>query len=212
MTGALDLDLVDELHVRLTYARTFEGPVHDVFLVDVRAAPSSGRFDERPYLDLLEPVLRSPGGDWAPALVQVTRTHRSGSAAGGVADIAVTLATGRSRPVERAVVDTVASVFRTLLDRAGAEAPAEILDHDQALLEARLRLERGHDEVDADLLTVSDEEHVPASGLWSVGLVLAGRARFGVRIGFVDGDARTTHIRRLRGSEIVDSVGTGGEG
>lgn len=212
MTGALDLGRVDELHVRLTYGRSFEGPVHDVFVLDTRPGSATGSFDERPYLELLEPVLQAPGGDRAPAVVHLNRTHRSGVEGPDEAEIVVALATGRSTPVERAVVDTVGSAFRTMLDRAGAEPPAELLDHDHALLEARLRLARGYAGVDPDLLSVSDEEHGPAPGTWSVGLVLAGRARFGVRIGFVDGDARTTHIRRLRGSEVVDSLGTGGAG
>lgn len=212
MADTLDLDRVDELHVRVSYGRALEGPAHDVFLLDTRPGPTGGRFDERSYLDLLEPVLRPPGGELVPAVLHVGRTHRHGTEGADEAEIAVVLATGRSTAMRRAAVDTVGSVFRAVLDRAGEEAGAAVLDHDQALLEARLRLERGYADVDADLLTVSDEEHLPASGTWSVGLVLAGRARFNVRIGFVDGDVRTTHIRRLRGSEIVDSLGTGADG
>lgn len=212
MTGALDLDRVDELSIRLTYGRHLEGPAHDVFLLDTRPQLPTGRFDERPYLDRLEPVLRPDGGDWAPTVVHVNRTHRNGAECDGEAEIVVALATGRSTTMERAAVDTIGSVFRELLDLSGDRARATTLDHEQALLEARLRVERAYVDVEADLLTVSDEEHVAAAGLWSVGLVLLGRVRFGVRIGFVDGDPRTTHIRRLPGSEIVDSLGTGSAG
>ena len=35
------------------------------------------------------------------------------------------------------------------------------------------------------------------------------QSRFQVVVGFVDGDACTTRVRRLAGSEVVDSVGTG---
>lgn len=209
MTGTLDLDRVDELRVRLTYSRVLEGPAHDVFLLDTRPPPSTGRFEERAYLDGLEPVLRPHGGDWAPTVVHVTRTHRNWADDGGVAEIVVALATGLSTTMEPAAVDTIGSVFRTMLEQVGDREAAAALDHEHALREARLRTERGYVDVHADLLSVTDEEHMPASGMWSVGLVLADRARFSVRIGFVDGDARTTHIQRRPGSEIVDSLGVG---
>lgn len=209
MTGVLDLDRVDELRVRLSYGHLLEGPAHDVFLLDLRLAPSAGRFEERPYLDALAPVLRSPGGDWAPTVVHVNRTHSNWAGESGVVEIAVALATGRYNTLARDAVDKIHSAFRSMLDGSGDAAAPTSLDHEQALLEARWRVERGYGDVHADLLAVTDEEHVPASGMWSVGLVLADRARFSVRIGFVDGDVRSTHVQRRPGSEVVDSLGTG---
>jgi hypothetical protein len=211
MTGTLDLDRVDELRIRLTYSRVLEGPAHDVFLLDTRPVPSTGRFDETSYLDCLEPVLHPQGEGWAPAVVHVNRTHRNWVESAGEAEIVVALATGRSTAMDQAATEAVGSVFAKILQQT-ADEPAAALGHRDALLEARLRIERAYAEVHADRLSVTDEEHVPASGMWSVGLVLDDRARFKVRIGFVDGDSRTTHIRCLPGSEIVDSVGTGGNG
>lgn len=211
MTGLLDLDRLDRLCIRVVYSRVLEGPAHDVFLVEMRPSVSTGRFDERRYLDCLEPVLGSSvGGGRAPVVVHVNRTHRNWAEGAGEAEIVVGLATGRSTSVDEDAADAIGSAFRRMLVLSGDEAPAAALDQPRALLEARLRVERGYPEVHADRLTVSDEEHVPVSGLWSVGLVLGQRARFRVSIGFVDGDPRTTHIRRLPGSEVVDSLGTGG--
>lgn len=211
MTGTLDLDRVDRLSVRLVYSRVLEGPAHDVFLLETRPALSTGRFDETPYLDWLEPVLHPNGDGYAPSVVHVNRTHRNWVDSAGEAEIVVSLATGRSTTMEPAAADSVGSVFRTILEHAADERPAA-LGHRDALREARLRVERAYTEVHADRLAVTDEEHVPGSGMWSVGLVLRGRARFEVQIGFVDGDPRVTHIRRRPGSEIVDSVGTGTDG
>lgn len=211
MTGTLNLDHVDELCIRLTYSRFLEGPAHDVFLLDIRPPCSTGRFDERPYLDRLQPVLHSHGGGRASSVLHVNRTHRDWEGA-DEAEIVVALATGRSTTMEQATVGAIGSIFREMLDQANDGASAAALDHQHAVLEARLRIERCYAEVHADLLRVTDEEHVPASGMWSVGLVLGDRARFRVRIGFVDGDPRTTHIRQLPGSEVVDSVGTGNNG
>lgn len=208
MGDMLDLDRVDEVCVRLAFSRILEGPAHDTFLLDARPAISTGRFDERPYLDRLEPVLRSHGGRWVPSVVHLNRTHRTWGKGPNQAEIVVALATGRSTTMEPAAVAAIGSVFRAILDQAG-ETPPTALDRRQALLEARLRVERGYAEVHADRLRVSDEEHTPTSGTWSVGLVLDDSTRFTVRIGFVDGDPRTTHVRRLPDSEVVDSLDVG---
>jgi hypothetical protein len=211
MSGALDLDRVDELCIRLVYSRVLEGPAHDVFLLDTRPAPSTGRFDETPYLDWLEPVLHPAGEAQAPSVVHLNRSHRSWADSAGEAEIVVALATGRSTTMDRAAVESIGSVFGKILEHAGDPPPPPLARAD-ALLEAKLRVERAYAEVHADRLAVTDEEHIAGSRTWSVGLTLDSRARFEVRIGFVDGDPRATHIRRRSGSEILDSIGTGADG
>lgn len=207
MSSSLDLDRVDRLSVRVSYCGVLEGPPHDVFLLDVRPGGAGDAFDETPYLDALEPVLHTHGDTADPCTVHVTRTHRSWTTEAGEAEISIALATGRASTVDRSATESVVSAFRKVLELA-APGPSDPLDHHDALAEARLRVERAYAEVHADLLTVTDEEHVAGARTWSVGLSFP-RARFQVLLGCVDGDPRSTHIRRLRGGEVVDSVGTG---
>lgn len=207
MTGHLRVDRVDQLHVRLTYSHLVEGPPHDVFLLDVEAVAST-RFDETAYLDILEPVLHTHGEAADACSVRVSRTHRSWSASAGEAEIAIALATGRADTTDHGSTEAVRSAFRQLLSLAEDENPASFT-YQEAITEARLRVERAYADVHADRLSVTDEEHHASQGLWSVGLVhLPTRARFRVVLGFVDGDLRTAHIRRVADGEVVASVGT----
>lgn len=207
MSGQLSVDRVDQLHVRVTYSRMIEGPAHDVFLADVDPLPSTTRFDEAAYLAILEPVLHAHGKTADACSLRVSRTHRSWSSSVGEAEIAVALSTGRADSTDAASTESVRSTFRTLLAVAGDAEPL-VFGHPDAVTEARLRVERAYASMHADRLSVTDEEHVTSEGMWSVGLVHSDRARFRVLLGFVDGDLRTTHIRRVTGAEVVDSVGT----
>lgn len=212
MSGTVDLGRVDELRVRLAFSRAPEEPPHDVFLLDVRPVTGTGRFDESPYLDLLEPVLALPAGKRRRCVVQVNRTHRSWTDSPGEAEIAVALSSGRATSaMDHEATEVVRLALRKVLDRVEASrAPA--LAHQEAVGEARARVARVFTEVEADRLTVTDEEHHAAEGTWSMYLAVPAVARFHVLLGFVDGDPTTTHIQRLPSSEIVDSVGTGGNG
>lgn len=206
MTGHLRVDRVDQLHVRLTYSHLVEGPAHDVFLLDVGTKSSTG-FDESAYLDVLEPVLHAHGEAADACSVRVSRTHRSWSTSRGEAEIAVALATGHADTTDHGSTEAVRSAFRQLLSMDEEESAS--LTYQEAITEARLRVERAYGDVHADRLSVTDEEHQVSQGLWSVGLVhLPTRARFRVLLGFVDGDPRTAHIRRVSRGEVVDSVGT----
>lgn len=212
MTRPLRLGAVDELRVRLVFSRVLEGPAHDVFALDVRpGGPGSGAsgattrapFDEAPVLDLLSPVLQAGGSD--AYVLRVNRTQFGWAGGVDTAEIVVALATGLATSMEAAETEVVRSALRGVLRHVGT-SPERSLGHDQALDEARLRVEAAFPEVHADRLVLTDEEHVAAGG-WSVGMSFAGSARFWVVLGFVDGDPRTNHVRRMPGSEIVDSVG-----
>jgi hypothetical protein len=211
MSGTLHLGRVDQLRVRLTYSRVLEGPAHDVFLLDVQPKDPTERFDEAPYLEMLEPVLHTHGAAPDPCVVHVNRTHRSWTASPGDAEIAIALSTGRATALDHDSTEVVRSAFRKVLEHVDAERTPP-LSHHEAIIQARLRVEEAYPEAHADRLAVTDEEHIAARGMWSVGLVLSNLVRFHVLLGFVDGVAHTTHIRRMPGSEIVDSVGTGDNG
>ncbi len=205
MPRSLRPGAVDELRVRLVFSRVLEGPAHDVFMLDVRPPTASEPFDGTPILALLDPVLYA--GSVADAyVVHLNRTHSGW--AGGVSDaeIVVALSTGIATSMDPAATEVVRSALREVLLHVGAEQGSP-LPHDEAMSEARMRVEKVFPDVRADALVLTDEEHVAAEGSWSVGLSLSTIARFGVAIGFVDGDPQTTHVRRTPGSEIVDSVG-----
>lgn len=208
MSSSLHLGAVDEMRVQLSFSRVLDGPAHDVFLLDVHPRASTDRFDEAPVLEVLEPVLYTRGPASDPYVVHVSRTHSSWAGGAGQAQIAIALATGLSTGMGPAATEVVRSTLRKVLEHVGAEKAAP-LTHREAIDEARLRVERSFPEVHADRLTVTDEEHISAEGRWSVGLTLSTVARFQVDIGFVDGDSQTTHVRRMPGSEVVDSVGAG---
>lgn len=214
MTRPLRLGAVDELRVRLVFSRVLEGPAHDVFALDVRpggsgasGAPTGGAsgppFDEAPVLDLLSPVLQAGGPE--AYVVRVNRTQFGWAGGVDTAEIVVALATGLATSMDASATELVRSALRGVLRHVGT-SPERSPGHDQALDEARLRVEAAFPDVHADRLVLTDEEHV-ADGGWSVGMSFAGSARFWVVLGFVDGDPRTTHVRRMPGSEIVDSVG-----
>lgn len=208
MSSSLRLGAVDELRVRLVFSRVLEGPAHDVFLLDVHPQAPAGRLDEAPILALLEPVLHAPGTAAGAYAVRVNRSHHSLPTEPDQAEIVVALSTGLATAMEPSATEVVRSALRNVLAHVGAEKGAA-LTHEEATDLARLRVEEGYPDVHADRLALTDEEHVVADGSWSVGMRLGTEARFQVTVGLVDGDPRTCHVRRLPGSEVVDSVGTG---
>lgn len=208
MFGAIHLDRVDELRIRLAYSSTRDGPTHDVFLLDAHLPPTAGPFDESVYLAALEPVLHAHGAQPEPCVVRLTRTHRSWTGTHGEAEITIGLSTGGGRAVDPGSRQAVLSAFQDILRRVDA-VNGHPPDHGEAVAEARQRVQEAFPEVAAGSLLVTDEEHRASAGMWSVGLALPGLARFTVLLGCVGGIPGTAHITRMPTNEVVDSVGTG---
>ena len=96
----------------------------------------------------------------------------------------------------------VLAAFETMLANPEGQ-PA--LPRDDALSLSRRLVHSAWPEVGAGTLTVTDEEHHHASGLWRVGLCSPARTRFEVDLGILGGDPSTAHLpypgrrgRRLR--------------
>ena len=206
MPTSLNLSRVGTLRVRVAYRTRRDLPAHDAFLLEITLPPGEGRFDELPYLSILESVIDPPGVPPDARAVRVSREHRSW-AQPGEAEICVDLSSRSQSAVPALALDAVKTAFRRIVDHAAARPDRE-LSHEEVLREARLRVERSHPDAPAERLTVTDEEHLAHESLWSVGLALPDRARFVVSLGFVDGLPAATHIRRVGVAEIVDSVGT----
>lgn len=208
MAASLRPHHVDQVRVSLSYGAVLDGPAHDVFLLQLRPRRVEDVFDEVPYLELLEPVLHQHGAAPDPCVLQVTRTHRSWTGSPGEAEIALTLSTGRARPVGNGQAAVARDAMRSLL-QWGGDGQAGPLRRRDALSAARELVRRAYPEARHDTLLVTDEEHLASAGMWSIGLAVPGApARFGAVLGFVDGHPRTAHLRRMPGSEVVDSVGT----
>lgn len=207
----LDLGRVDELRIRVSYARMLDGPAFNVFFLDVHptTAPDE-RFDEMPYLDALGPLVHV-GGAPLPYSVHVNRTHSTRGTGAGEVDIVVALTMrGYSTALGRVSVDAVRGCFRRILEYVGG-LPTALPTRTEAITEARLRVEYAYPDVHADHLAVTNEEHRPNRS-WSVGLMTPDLTRFQVVLGFAEGAPGTAHIRRITRSEVVDSVGTDGDG
>lgn len=211
---ALAIGRVAGLRVMVSVCHVLDLPPREAFLLDVHPAPTlDGRFDETPYLDALEPIVRAGGS--APALHSVQCGWKRYSWAEGVADVDIVLAlVGRSpsHRLDRATTDEVAAAFRKILEHAAAPASPYSMElaRDDALSMARRRVGYVYPGVRAEDLAVTDEEHHVASGSWSLGLATPDLVRFQVTLGPFDGVPTTTHVRRTSPSEVVDSVGSEG--
>jgi hypothetical protein len=208
MFGPIDLDAVDELRIRVAVSTAPDGPVLEVFLLDTHLPPSATPFEESVYLTALEPVLHAHGHRPESCVVRLTRTHRSWAGAHGEAEIGVGLSTAGGTTVDPGTREAVLTAFRDILRRVDLEA-GHTPDHEEAVAEARLRVQEGFPDVDAASLLVTDEEHRASAGMWSVGLALPGASRFKVLLGCVDGSPGTSQVTRMPTNEVVDSVGTG---
>lgn len=212
MFGELHLERVEDLRVRLSYSRVHGAPAHDVFLLDARLPASGKPFEESAYLELLEPVVRASGSSADGCVVHRCLTHRSGASTGGRAELAVGLTTGGRSAVEpgsmeAVTVEAVTTALRGVLARVGG-GEARPLSRQEAVTMARLRVAEAYPDVEVGALALNEEEHLASARMWSVGLGLAGVARFKVLLGFIDGVPTTAHLRRMPISEVVDSVGT----
>jgi hypothetical protein len=206
-----DLTLVDAVRVRVT----LEGPdgPDEVYLLDLDLVDPAPAQDDATYLSALSHVVELM--DTAEGcIVRIGREHRLGARSVSVLDVDVslprpTLRVDETDPTERsmqheALEAAVGAAFRSVIDGFPSAATVE-LGHDEALALARRRVAEASAEAGATGLSVTAEEH--ANEQWAVRLADATRAAYEVRLGFADGHPGTTHVRRVRTREVVDSVG-----
>lgn len=202
----LHLGRVDRLRVRVGYGPALGEPARDVLLLDV---PLTGpdTFDEEPYLEALEPILYAAPAALLPYSVHLDRHHTSLGSVAGEVEIRMDLTTGAG-PLPTEAIEAVAHAFRRILDHAGAPERPE-LRHDDAIDRARAHVREAYPEMDPVELSVSDEEHRPAQGSWSIGLRRrTDLDRYVVVVGFLDGHPGSAHVHHHRRSEVLDSVGS----
>lgn len=204
----LHLGRVDQLRVRVGYGPALGDPPRDVFLLDV-PLEAADTFDEEPYLEALEPVLYAAVTAPLPYSVHLDRHHTSHGSSAGEVEIRMELSTGgESGSLPTGAIEAVAHGFRRILDHAGPPGRLE-LRHDDAIDRARAQVREAYPEMDPAELSVSDEEHRPAQGSWSIGLRRhTDLDRYVVVVGFLDGHPGSAHVHHHRRSEVLDSVGS----
>lgn len=206
-----DPALVDAVRVRVALEAS-DGP-DEVFLLDLELADPAPAHDDATYLSALSPVVElmdTPEG----CIVRIGREHRLGAHPASALDVDAslprpTLRADETDPTERnvqheAVEAAVAAAFRSVIDGFPAARTTE-LGHDEALALARRRVAEASPDAGSAGLSVTAEEH--ANAQWAVRLADATGAGYEVRVGFADGHSGTTHVRRIRTHEVVDSVG-----
>lgn len=205
-TAASGLDRVDELLV-VTALRgvSRSQPTHAVVVrTDV---PPEGSLDERRLLALLAEVVGAlgPGTVWS---LDVARRHE-GAGAGpptrSRADVRLDLVTpaadtaavlGRLEPLLRQVRSLSPAAHRHAGRQEAIAVATELVGLVWGPGDSGLR--------------VSDEEHHPEQGGWTIGLADGDVARYDVDLGVVDGDPHTAHLRRHDAAEVADSIGQSG--
>jgi hypothetical protein len=203
----LHLGGVDQVRVRVAYARMIDGPAYEVFFLDLPGDRDNETFDEKPYLEALEPILHVGSDTPLDYSLHVNRSYTSSGSAAGDVEICVNLpiCTKPASSVPTAL-DAVSTAFRRVLDHAGLPEPLQ-LGHDDAIAWARALVERAYPQVHSDVLWVSEEEHRAAQGAWLVGLCGPKLDRYVVVVGFLDGYVGSAHVRHEPASEVLDSVG-----
>ncbi|MDV3222193.1 hypothetical protein [Intrasporangium sp.] len=207
-----DLALVDDVHVRVGFD-TSDGP-DEIFLLDLHLDQPGPVLDDEVYLAALSPVV-AVVDSLDGCVVRIGREHRLGGRPRSAVDVSVSLPRPRERADETdphgrseqhaAFEDAVAAALRSLIAEF---PPTEVADlgRDEAMTTARRRLAEAAPSTALTALSVTAEEHV--GDQWLVRLTGPGTTGFEVRLGFVDGHPGTTHLRRIRVGEVVDSVGT----
>lgn len=200
----LDFGRVDVLRVTVAVGPTLDTTPDEVFVLDLDDPhPEGSRWDETPYVDALEAMLRRVGTPPPPHAMEVARLHATWPTRLATARIVLSLGVGARTP-RPPLGAAVLAAFETMLANPEGQ-PA--LPRDDALSLSRRLVHSAWPEVGVGTLTVTDEEHHHASGLWRVGLCSPARTRFEVDLGVLGGDPSTAHLRRTPAAEVVDSVG-----
>jgi hypothetical protein len=201
----LGLARVDQVLVVATLRRIHDPEASEAFVVAVEVPPGE-RLDEEGLLDELgaAPSALGPQALWSLDVTRAhagTGTHVTDSRAEVRLDVVV--------PTSQtdAAVEVLESLWARI--RSLATTAAQGLDRETAIGRAREVVALAWD-VDANRLRVSDEEHHPEHGGWTIGLVDGDVGRYEVDLGVVDGDPHTAHVRRHAATEVADSVGESG--
>jgi hypothetical protein len=205
----LELGRVTRVQVQVGYRDVPGRPPQEHYLLDL-ALPEPldprSTFDERPYLDALEPVVYLGADVPRHYSLHVHRWHTSWGVSTSAVEVGVTVTTGPREPGVQATYDATVAAFRALLDLAGGPA-AELGSRDEAVTRARRAVAAAYGQ-DADALALTSEEHHPDEGAWSVGLRATADDRYAVLVGVVDGCARSVRVRHEPVREVIDSLGT----
>jgi hypothetical protein len=202
-TGAPDLGHVDQVLVAGTLRRIHDAVASRAVVV-VMDLPPGEPLDDGMLMSRLAGVAQGLGEQALWSLC-VTRTHAGNGSV--VADSRAEVRLDVVAPSAQAdsALLVLESLATSLPQPARAAAVSRGLGRDAAIASARDVVSSVWD-VPADRLQVSDEQHHPQHGGWTIGLVDRGVARFEVDLA-ADGDPRTVRARRRAAAEVADSIG-----
>ncbi len=205
----LELGPVTRVHVQVGYGGVPGRPPQEQYLLTLSVPePDDPRapFDDRPFLDALEPVVLVGTDVPRHHSLHVHRSHTSWGVSTGVVEIGLTVTTGPREPASGATDEAAIAGFRALLDLVGGPA-TPVSSRQDAVVRARRAVEAAYGP-DADTLALTSEEHHPDEGAWSIGLRAGAEDRYAVLVGLVDGCARAVRVRHEPVREVSDSLGT----
>lgn len=205
---AYDTGRVTRLRLLVTARRPGSADPDEGLVVDVQPASTAKRWDEKPYVDLLLPVLHEAGDGhrvrhrWRVEREQGTET---GTDPDAVVALHLVLPAGPRGRAELPL-ETVRSALQSVVTDTTSPAPEE-LTHEASLAAATRYAAVVAPVTSVGALQVADEEHRHAAGVWAVGLVASDGSRLDVEVGGIDGRASSAHVLRYHPEEVVDSVG-----
>lgn len=205
----LELGRVTRVQVQVGYRAVPGRPPHEHHLLDLALPESSDPrkgFDERPYLDALEPVVFVGADVPRHYSLHLHRWHTSWGVSTATVEIGITVTTGPREPDAQATYDASVTAFRALIDLAGG-SPPQLGSRDEAVVRARRAVAAAYGQ-DAEALALTSEEHHPDDGAWSIGLRATADDRYAVLVGVVDGCAGSVRVRHEPVREVIDSLGT----
>jgi len=202
---------VEEVRIQVGYRARFDGPAYQQFLLDIPIPEPDGDTDQDlldgSLLAALEPVLYV--GSDAPRHYSLHhhRWHTSWGPSPDALEIGLLVTTGnRTAASQAASRDSVARAFRDVLEVVGRPEPTPI-SRNAAISRARRSAVTAY-HLDPSTLSLSEEEHHPAGGCWTVTLRTPAADEYDVVVGLVDGYAGSAWVRHVHRTEVLDSVGS----
>jgi hypothetical protein len=189
---------LDQVTVAVAFSESRAGAPDEVFTLFIQPEIESGKsWDERPYLDALLPLLEQDGVPYAQFhSLDIRKSQTSWGAAGAGAQIALFIYNSAASGVVGAVAwEGIRAAFRQIMSHA-VSSECQPLTRDEAIAAAKWRVVMAYPQFSVDDLSVKYEEERPAQAAWVIGLQAADRTQFEVGLGVINGNPRTSHVRR----------------
>jgi hypothetical protein len=190
---------LDELTIMVAFGGRQDAPADQVFTVSTAPTIAPGEsWDERPYLDLLLPILaqeNSPHPQFHSLDVRKSQTSWGVSGAG--AQIALFIYNSAATGVIGALTwKGIETAFQEISKRSAFAGSAQPMTRERAVASAKWRVVMAYQEIAFDSLAVISEEELTHRNAWVIGLKAPDGTPFEVELGVIGGNPYTSRIRR----------------